>query len=70
MTKHAGKCLAARRGAAQHAVLDLGAAREPVAVRGYGQSYPVASNERAETHQLNRRVEIVLSDDRGRTVPR
>ncbi|MDO8448134.1 MAG: OmpA family protein [Rhodoferax sp.] len=59
-----------RAGAVQSALLDLGIARERVAVRGYGQSYPVASNDRAETRQLNRRVEIVLSDDSGRVVPR
>lgn len=59
-----------RAGAVQSALLDLGIARERVIVRGYGQSYPVASNERAETRQLNRRVEIVLSDDSGRVVPR
>lgn len=59
-----------RAGAVQYALLDLGVARERINVRGYGQSYPVASNERAETRQLNRRVEIVLSDDNGRTVPR
>lgn len=63
--------LSERRAAAvQSALLDLGVARERVAVRGYGQSYPVASNERAETRQLNRRVEIILSDDSGKTVPR
>lgn len=59
-----------RAGAVQSALLDLGIARERVIVRGYGQSYPVASNDRAETRQLNRRVEIILSDDSGRVVPR
>ncbi|MDO9216104.1 MAG: OmpA family protein [Lacisediminimonas sp.] len=63
--------LSERRAAAvQSALLDLGVARERVAVRGYGQSYPVASNNSAETRQLNRRVEIILSDDSGKTEAR
>ena len=35
-----------------------------------GESYPVASNDDAANRQLNRRVEIVLSDESGRVNPR
>lgn len=59
-----------RAGAVRSALLDLGVARERVAVRGYGEAYPVAANDTASNRQLNRRVEIVLSDDTGKTTPR
>jgi outer membrane protein OmpA-like peptidoglycan-associated protein len=41
-----------------------------VATRGYGQAYPVASNDSAANRQLNRRVEIVLSNDGQAIAPR
>jgi outer membrane protein OmpA-like peptidoglycan-associated protein len=31
----------------------------------YGESYPVATNQTADGRQLNRRVEVVVSDDKG-----
>lgn len=54
-----------RAGAVQSALVELGVSRERVAMRGYGESYPVAANDTAPNRQLNRRVEIVLSDDAG-----
>jgi outer membrane protein OmpA-like peptidoglycan-associated protein len=54
-----------RAGAVQSALLDMGVARDRVAMRGYGETYPVAANDTAANRQLNRRVEIVLSDDTG-----
>lgn len=48
------------------ALQDQGVTRERVAMRGYGESYPVAANNTAPNRQLNRRVEIVLSDDSGK----
>lgn len=59
-----------RAGAVQAALVELGVARERVAMRGYGESYPVAANNTATNRQLNRRVEIVLSDDTGHIVTR
>lgn len=50
----------------QGALLELGAARERMAMRGYGESYPIAANDTAPNRQLNCRVEIVLSDDTGK----
>jgi outer membrane protein OmpA-like peptidoglycan-associated protein len=38
--------------------------------RGYGQANPVAPNDTAQNRQLNRRVEIVLSDDGGKVSQR
>ncbi|MDT8443004.1 MAG: OmpA family protein [Desulfuromonadales bacterium] len=41
-----------------------------IAVRGYGESYSVASNETPVGRQLNRRVEVIISDEEGRIVER
>lgn len=54
-----------RAGAVRELLLNLGVTGERVAMRGYGQEYPVAANDTASNRQLNRRVEIVLSDERG-----
>ncbi|HSN79499.1 MAG TPA: OmpA family protein, partial [Rhodoferax sp.] len=55
-----------RATAVRTALLDMGVARERIEVRGYGESFPVAANDSAGNRQLNRRVEIVLSDDSGK----
>ena len=59
-----------RASAVRDVLLDLGVAGQRVAVRGYGESSPVAPNDTALNRQLNRRVEIVLSDERGVISPR
>lgn len=59
-----------RAGAVQTALQGFGIARERVAMRGYGEAYPVAANDSAGNRQLNRRVEIILSDDSGRVMAR
>ena len=41
----------------------LGVARERVTVMGYGKQYPVADNTSAQSRQLNRRVEVIVSND-------
>ena len=33
--------------------------------RGYGEGFPVAGNDNAASRQLNRRVELVFSDENG-----
>jgi outer membrane protein OmpA-like peptidoglycan-associated protein len=38
-----------------------------IETRGYGEAYPVATNDTPAGRQLNRRVEVVLSEV-GRTV--
>ncbi|MDN4052218.1 OmpA family protein [Massilia sp. YIM B02763] len=50
------------------ALTSLGVPRQRVDMRGYGEAYPVAANDTASNRQLNRRVEIVLSNE-GATVP-
>lgn len=54
-----------RAGSVREALMNLGVPAERVSMRGYGQEYPVAANDTASNRQLNRRVEIVLSDERG-----
>jgi outer membrane protein OmpA-like peptidoglycan-associated protein len=61
--------LSERRAAAvASALTGMGIARERVAMRGYGEAYPVAGNVSAGDRQLNRRVEIVLSNE-GVAIP-
>lgn len=59
-----------RAGAVQSALQGMGIAPNRVAIRGYGEAFPVAANDTADNRQLNRRVEIVLSDDSGRIMAR
>lgn len=63
--------LSERRASAVRSALQLaGVNRDRIAIRGYGMSYPVAANDTAANRQLNRRVEIVLSDATGKIAPR
>jgi outer membrane protein OmpA-like peptidoglycan-associated protein len=41
-----------------------------IMTRGYGEEFPVASNETAEGRQRNRRVEVIISDELGRILER
>ncbi|HEY5800194.1 MAG TPA: OmpA family protein [Burkholderiaceae bacterium] len=52
------------------ALAGMGVARDRIATKGYGEAYPVASNDNAGNRQRNRRVEIVLSEDNQRVSPR
>ncbi|GAB2877030.1 OmpA family protein [Pseudoduganella ginsengisoli] len=51
----------------RNALMNMGIEGTRISTRGYGEEYPVASNANSADRQLNRRVEIVLSDA-GRTV--
>jgi outer membrane protein OmpA-like peptidoglycan-associated protein len=63
------KDLSERRAASvAQALVSLGVPRERIGTRGYGEAFPVASNDTAANRQLNRRVEIVLSNE-GATIP-
>lgn len=59
-----------RATAVRNALEQMGVARERIAVRGYGEANPVAANDNAQNRQLNRRVEIVLSDANGKVIQR
>jgi outer membrane protein OmpA-like peptidoglycan-associated protein len=52
------------------ALADMGISGDRIETRGYAETYPVASNNTSAGRQLNRRVEIILSDDSGNIVPR
>jgi outer membrane protein OmpA-like peptidoglycan-associated protein len=63
--------LSERRSASvREALIDKGVNPGRIATRGYGEAYPVAGNTSASGRQLNRRVEIILSDDSGMIPPR
>ncbi|WP_229417729.1 OmpA family protein [Pseudoduganella buxea] len=51
-----------RAEAVRSALTQMGIDRSRVETRGYGEAYPVAGNATAGERQLNRRVEIVLSE--------
>ena len=65
------KDLSERRAASvAQALVGLGVARERIGMRGYGEAFPVAPNNTASNRQLNRRVEIVLSNAGAPIPPR
>lgn len=59
-----------RAAAVRSALLGMGVAPERVAMKGYGKLYPVANNDTPGNRQLNRRVEIVLSNAGSPIAPR
>lgn len=59
-----------RASAVRSALLEQGVAGERVTTRGYGEAHAVAANDTAGHRQLNRRVEIVVSDATGKITAR
>jgi outer membrane protein OmpA-like peptidoglycan-associated protein len=55
-----------RATAVRNTLGEMGITNDRVAIRGYGQEFPVAANDTSGNRQLNRRVEIVLSDENGK----
>jgi outer membrane protein OmpA-like peptidoglycan-associated protein len=51
--------------AVRDALVQAGVDSSRIEVRGYGETYPVASNDTNAGRQLNRRVEVLISDDQG-----
>ncbi|MET0379885.1 MAG: OmpA family protein [Spongiibacteraceae bacterium] len=51
-------------------LVGAGVSPDRVLTQGFGETYPVAGNESPSGRQLNRRVEIVLSDEEGNIKPR
>lgn len=47
------------------ALVNMGVARNQLSSQGYGEARPVAGNDSSGGRQMNRRVEIVLSDEAG-----
>ncbi|MEO8153689.1 MAG: OmpA family protein [Rhizobacter sp.] len=70
-TQSANQELSDRRASAVRlALVGAGVAGDRVTTRGYGEAYPVAGNDSGSGRQLNRRVEIIVSDDNGTIAPR
>lgn len=64
---HYNQALSERRAdTVRQTMIDSGVDPARIETRGYGENYPVASNDNAEGRQLNRRVEIIFSDENGR----
>jgi len=59
-----------RANAVRTALVDMGISSDRINTRGYGKAFPIADNNTAASRQLNRRVEIVLSDENGNITPR
>jgi outer membrane protein OmpA-like peptidoglycan-associated protein len=65
------KDLSERRAQAIRATLiEMGVASDRIAIRGYGESFPVADNDTPAGRQMNRRVEIVIAEDTSQIAPR
>ena len=68
---YADRNLSERRArAVQEALVNLGVDSRRTVARGYGREYPVASNDTPAGREMNRRVEVVISDRGGIVVPR
>jgi outer membrane protein OmpA-like peptidoglycan-associated protein len=55
-----------RADAVRQALLNKGIRSMRIQIRGYGEQYPVASNETEAGRQQNRRVEVIISEKDGR----
>lgn len=68
---HYNQALSERRAnSVRQTLMDSGIESARIDTRGYGENFPVASNDNAEGRQLNRRVEIIFSDEQGYIPPR
>jgi outer membrane protein OmpA-like peptidoglycan-associated protein len=59
-----------RAEAVASALSGMGVPRDRIAMKAYGEAFPVAPNDTASNRQLNRRVEIVLSNENAQIPPR
>lgn len=55
-----------RADAVRRALQNNGVAGDRIKIRGYGADFPVAPNDTSEHRHMNRRVEIIFSDEDGR----
>lgn len=59
-----------RANAVRTQLIKQGIAGSRIVTRGYGKQFPVADNNSSANRQLNRRVEIILSDENGNIAAR
>lgn len=57
-----------RAAAVRQALIGQGIDGDRLTTHAYGEGHPVAGNDNAEGRQLNRRVEIILSDESGSAI--
>ena len=69
-TAHNQALSARRADAVRSALVGAGVAADRLSAAGLGEAYPVAGNDNAGGRQMNRRVEILLSDESGQIRPR
>lgn len=59
-----------RADAVKSALTKMGISSDRITTHGYGEEMPIAGNDTAASRQMNRRVEIILSDENGNIAPR
>ena len=59
-----------RSDAVRRTLIMMGINSNRITSRGYGEAYAVADNDSSGGRQLNRRVELILSDEKGNIAPR
>ncbi|MES1982537.1 MAG: OmpA family protein [Pseudomonadota bacterium] len=59
-----------RANAVRTALIEDGISADRIKTAGYGKAFPVADNGNAAGRQMNRRVEIIISDESGNIAPR
>lgn len=59
-----------RADAVQTVLIEMNIDSARISTRGYADAFPIASNSTSAGRQMNRRVEIILSNDKGGVVPR
>jgi outer membrane protein OmpA-like peptidoglycan-associated protein len=59
-----------RANAVRAALIERGISGDRITTHGYGEAFPIAGNDTAASRQMNRRVEIILSDENGNITPR
>lgn len=55
-----------RANAVRQSLNNMGISNERISTQGYGEAFPIARNDTAANRQMNRRVEIILSDESGK----
>jgi outer membrane protein OmpA-like peptidoglycan-associated protein len=59
-----------RADAVRDTLMNMGIDAARITTRGYGKNFPVASNGNEAGRQLNRRVEVIISDESGNITSR
>ncbi|MFA6016155.1 MAG: OmpA family protein [Gallionellaceae bacterium] len=59
-----------RANSVRNALVSMGINSNRVITIGYGEAFPITSNDSAANRQANRRVEIIVSDSNGKTASR